>query len=91
MSSVGSGWPSRGKGMGVGRYGEDWGGRRKEGGVVGGHCSHLDPQGYSTLFVWEREKTEALSYTDLKIVKNKTQRQLCKRLAGPFIPFPDLV
>ena len=73
MSSVGSGWPSRGKGMGVGRYGEIWGGRRKEGGVVGGHCSHLDRQGYSTLFVWEREKTEALSYTDLKIVKNFTR------------------
>ena len=62
MSSVGSYWPSRGKGMGVGRYGEDWGGRRKEGGVVGGHCSHLDPQGYSTLFVWEREKNEAIPY-----------------------------
>ena len=61
MSSVGSGWPSRGKGMGVGRYGEIWGGRRKEGGVVGGHCSHLDPQGYSTLFVWEGEKNEAIS------------------------------
>ena len=63
MSSVGSGWPSRGKGMGVGRYGEDWGGRRKEGGVVGGHCSHLDRQGYSTLFVWEREKNEATSFS----------------------------
>ena len=26
-----------------------------------------------------------------KTTCNKTQRQLCKRLAGPFIPFPGLV
>ena len=24
-------------------------------------------------------------------LQNKTQRQLCKRLTGPFIPFPGLV
>ena len=86
MSSVGSGWPSRGKGMGVGRYGEIWGGRRKEGGVVGGHCSHLDPQGYSTLFVLEREKNEAIScyvvYAMSCLFHHEKEGMFCRQISS---------
>ena len=55
-----------------------------------------NPGGHHTMWTFFGSHFNFFSFNYSKMSKlnlnqNKTQRQMCKRLAGPFIPFPGLV
>ena len=50
---------------------------------------HPPPESFTTPKMWNNDNYLLSFFMSfcLKMSMNKTQRQLCKRLAGPFIPF----